>query len=99
LSEETWGGHILVDHQEITEQDFGSVRETLKDPDYVVREERPTSASSIYYRDGGCKTFPKLRLAVIVQWQSEDHGLVKTAYATKSPKRQGEIEWVRRAPK
>lgn len=98
LASGRWTGHILKFHPELDGPD--SLREAVRDPDYIVREERQASASSIYYRMGGCATYPKLRLAVVALWGApNDNGWVTTAYATESPKSQGEIEWVRKAPR
>jgi hypothetical protein len=89
LSEDTWTDHISSEHPEVDDRE--SVRVAIEDPDYVIREQRKSSASSIYYREGGCTTFPKLKLAVVAQWESHKDGRVVTAYATKSPKSQGSL--------
>lgn len=89
--------HIRSDHPEI--EDVEVIRQAIEDPDYVVLGSGKKVTSSIYYSLGLVSKFRQLLVAVVVEWEEEHEGCVKTCYVTPRPKKLGQVEWIRTRPK
>jgi hypothetical protein len=95
LAVSTWRTHIAVDHPEVANH-LDGLRSTVRDPDYIVLEKRPRGTSSLYYVRGAIPgRYQRLLLTVVVEWENDRTGCVKTSYVTDDPLIRGTVEWVR----
>ena len=81
--------HIESDHPEMSNQ-IAKVRETLLNPDIIIRSKTDTEAE-LFYRDYNITPVTKKYLCVVVKSILEDLFII-TAYFTDSIKR-GERLW------
>jgi len=96
LYKDRWEEHIIspAHHPEMASY-LSEVREVIENPDYI-QQSNTSDDTELYYKLGAAKgKYKHLYVVVVVRFPRRDHGYVRTAYLMPSPRKGGDIVWIK----